>query len=211
MENNYESTKDNILYQSLTLFSEKGYEGVSMRDIAQAVGIKAASLYNHFKNKEDIFNSIINEAASRYEKAVVKMQVPHGNVSQVADEYMHTTQDDFGVIAENIFLYYLKDDFASKYRRMITMEQFRSHLAGNVYQKYFIDAAIDFGTSLFENMINQGAFIDCDPYVMALHFYSPMFLLLSKYDYQPEKEEEALCVLKKLVKQFTSIYEKRRS
>ena len=52
------STKQKILYESLKLFSNKGYDGVSMREIASAVGIKGASIYNHFKGKEDIFQGI---------------------------------------------------------------------------------------------------------------------------------------------------------
>ena len=51
------STKERIIFESLNLFSQKGYDGVSMRDIAAAVGIKGASIYNHFKGKEEIFLS----------------------------------------------------------------------------------------------------------------------------------------------------------
>lgn len=45
------TTKEKIVYQSLGLFSQKGYDGVSMRENAAAVGIKGASLYNHFSGK----------------------------------------------------------------------------------------------------------------------------------------------------------------
>lgn len=91
------------------------------------------------------------------------------------------------------------------------MEQFRSTKAGDVFQNFFIDGAIGFERILFENMINKGAFIDCDPYVMALHFYSPMFLLLSKYGrlLSEEEETEVLDILKKHVKQFSLIYVKK--
>lgn len=52
------TTKDNIIEQALRLFSAKGFEAVSVRDIARAVGIKESSLYYHFKNKQDIFDTI---------------------------------------------------------------------------------------------------------------------------------------------------------
>lgn len=201
-----ENTKENIIYQALTLFSDRGYEGVSMRDIARAVGIKAASIYNHFKSKEDIFNSILDEMSKRYEEAVSKMQVPHGDMNVVAEEYMHVTEETLVMITKNMFLYFLKDDFASKFRRMLTIEQFRSTQAREAFQNFFIDGAINFEKTLFDNMIKHGAFIECDPYVMALHFYSPMFLLLSKYDRQPDKEDEVLDTLVKLVKQFSAVY-----
>ena len=50
------STKDKILEEALTLFAEKGYDGTGVDQIAEAVGIKAPSLYKHFKGKEDILN-----------------------------------------------------------------------------------------------------------------------------------------------------------
>ena len=50
------STKERILDAALTLFAENGYDGTSVEQIANAVGIKAPSLYKHFKGKEDILN-----------------------------------------------------------------------------------------------------------------------------------------------------------
>lgn len=205
-----ENTKEVIIYQALSLFSDRGYEGVTMRDIASGVGIKASSLYNHFKNKEDIFNSIIEEMSRRYEEMIKKMQIPHGEIDAVVEQYMQVSYEALNEIAKNMFLYFLKDEFASKFRRMLTIEQFRSTLAGNVYQNFFIDGAISFENELFANMMKKGAFIQCDPCVMALHFYSPIFLLLSKYDRQPHKEHEAIETLGKLVKQFSDIYAKKK-
>ena len=55
------STRDRILDSALTLFSEKGYDGVGVDLIAENAGIKGPSLYRHFKGKEDIFNCLIEE------------------------------------------------------------------------------------------------------------------------------------------------------
>ena len=51
------TTKQKILNEALTLFSEKGYSAVYVSDIADAVGIKAPSLYKHYKSKQEIFDS----------------------------------------------------------------------------------------------------------------------------------------------------------
>lgn len=201
-------TKQNIIYQALTLFSDRGYEGVSMRDIAGAVGIKAASLYKHFKNKEDIFNSIIDEMSKRYNETVLKMQIPDGDIGAVTEEYMHITEETLIKLSKSLFLYILKDDFVSKFRRMLTIEQFRSTKASSVFQSFFFDGVINYQQMLFGNMIKMGSFIECDPYVMALHFYSPIFLLLNKYDHQPDKEAEAIDALTRHIKQFCAIYVK---
>ena len=54
-----EDTKQRILEKSLELFSTKGYDAVSVGEIAKAVGIKAPSLYNHFPSKQAIFDAIL--------------------------------------------------------------------------------------------------------------------------------------------------------
>ena len=59
------STKERILEEALTLFAENGYDGTSVEEIAKHVGIKAPSLYKHYKGKEDILNALIDAAESR--------------------------------------------------------------------------------------------------------------------------------------------------
>lgn len=53
-------TKERIFDESLELFSKKGYEAVSVREIAREVGIRESSIYNHYKNKEAILDAIID-------------------------------------------------------------------------------------------------------------------------------------------------------
>ena len=59
------SAKDKILEAALSLFSENGYNGTSVEEIAAGVGIKAPSLYKHFNGEEDILNALIDAAESR--------------------------------------------------------------------------------------------------------------------------------------------------
>lgn len=80
------STKDLILHTALRLFSERGFDGVSMRDLAAEVGIKAASIYNHFASKEDIFNSLLLEMKNRYEHMVGVVGVPAGTANESAQQ-----------------------------------------------------------------------------------------------------------------------------
>jgi AcrR family transcriptional regulator len=56
-----DSTKKLILDSAYYLFVERGFEGSSMRDIADSAGIKAASIYNHFESKEQIFKEVFIE------------------------------------------------------------------------------------------------------------------------------------------------------
>ena len=54
------NNKEKIFNVSVNLFSEHGYDGVSIRQIAREVGIKESSIYNHYPSKEAILDSILN-------------------------------------------------------------------------------------------------------------------------------------------------------
>ena len=55
------TTKSDIISAVIPLFAKGGYAGVSMRDIAKAVSLSPASLYNHFPDKESIYREMLNE------------------------------------------------------------------------------------------------------------------------------------------------------
>lgn len=70
--------KEEIIKTSAKLFKEKGYSAVTMRDIAGAMGIKASSLYNHIKSKQDILNAIIISLAESFTEgmsAIIQLKV----------------------------------------------------------------------------------------------------------------------------------------
>jgi AcrR family transcriptional regulator len=65
-----EPTKDKILQETLRLFADRGYDSTTMNDIAGAVGIKAASLYAHYKGKEELFGAVFESALATWEGLV---------------------------------------------------------------------------------------------------------------------------------------------
>jgi len=62
--------RDELLLAAERLFSERGYEATSVRDIADALSIKAGSLYSHIATKEDLLWEVLGRAADRYFEAV---------------------------------------------------------------------------------------------------------------------------------------------
>ena len=74
-------TKPEIIHRSLTLFMEKGYDGASMSDIAQATGIKKASLYAHFSGKEEIFSAVFSDVLLDYREAISALTKKRANES----------------------------------------------------------------------------------------------------------------------------------
>ncbi len=61
-----ENRKQEIINAASILFKEKGYSAVTMRDLAKAMGIKAASLYNHIQSKQEILSTIIIDLAEEF-------------------------------------------------------------------------------------------------------------------------------------------------
>lgn len=201
------STKERIVYESLRLFSQKGYDGVSMREIASAVGIKGASIYNHFKGKEDIFNAIFTEMMKRYDNAAAKMSVPAEQDSETVAKYMKMDESQMMRIADDLFSFFVKDKFAVSFRKLLVSEQHKSKLASKALTEYYLEAPIVFQTRLFEGMQQCGAFLGYDPAVMALHFYSPMYYLLEKYD-MGCSYEECMELISKHIHWFCKLYQK---
>lgn len=201
-------TREKIIYKALSLFSVNGYDAVTIREIASAVGIKESSIYNHFKNKRDILNKIIDETLKRYYDVIVNIKLPQSGNNNVSALYDNITDDAFLEICTNIFLFYLKDDYISKLRRLLTIEQYGNKEIGETFRYVFIDRVLETQRQVLQNFIDSGRFIAGDAYTMALHFYSPVFLLLYRYDNCPENEEQAIMALKMHASQYNTIYRK---
>ncbi len=77
-------TKQEILNRALELFTEKGYEGTGMDDIAKAVGIRKASLYYHYDGKESIFLAVFNDILTGYAAYVAQLTAIRENGSVLA-------------------------------------------------------------------------------------------------------------------------------
>jgi len=69
-------TKEKIILAAIVLFSDRGYDNVSVRDIASEVGIKAASIYNHFPSKRDILKSIYSFYNEKHSSLFISIEEP---------------------------------------------------------------------------------------------------------------------------------------
>lgn len=200
------TTKDRIIYEALSLFSVSGYEAVTIRQIASAVGIKESSVYNHFENKQDILDTIVRETLQRYEQVLDRSNVPGVEDPNVSMLYDGIDDEDFHQMCTDIFLFYLKDEYISKLRRLLTIEQYSDPKLGEIFKTVFITNVLETQAKVLQKFIDSGRFIDGDAYTMALHFYAPVFLLLYKYDRMPELEEQAIRELKNHVSQYNALY-----
>ncbi|NLW79505.1 MAG: TetR/AcrR family transcriptional regulator [Ruminococcaceae bacterium] len=202
-------TRQRILDAALDLFSTSGYEGVSVKQIASAVGIKDSSLYKHFTSKQQIFDTLMAEMTARFEDTVSFYKLPQGEIAKVAVEYGQRDLVWLKKACEAIFMFFLKDPKASKFRKMLMIEQYKNSAAAHTFRSWFTDDAIRFQEALFTEMMRQGTFRQGPAHTVALQFYAPFFLLLCQYDTMPGKEDEALAILMDHVEQFAAIYQNR--
>ena len=175
-------TKKRILYEALRLFSKKGYDGVSMREIAQAVGIKGASIYNHFKGKEEIFEAIFEEMVAQYNEAAGHIGLPVQTGDATTAIFTKIGSETLFSMVDQLLQLFTQNEFVVSFRRLLISEQHKSALAANYYKAYYLEAPIQFQSEIFAGLKAQGAFVDYDAQMLALHFYSPIFLLLCRFD-----------------------------
>lgn len=197
-----EATKQRILEKSLELFSTKGYDSVSVGEIAKAVGIKAPSLYNHFPSKQAIFDAIVEETAAHYEKDTGEIAIHVQDVKQDYATFSCITADALAEKVRQIFLYSLHDKTVSRFRRMMTLEQFRSPELAAMYSKRYVDRMIAYHAALFTVLIARGEMRSEDPATLSTMYVSPVITLLSVCDRQPEREAECLAKLDAHVRLF---------
>ncbi len=204
-------TKQKILYAALDLFSQNGYDAVSVRDIARVVGVKESSLYNHFQNKQDIYSSIFAFCAAKGGEVGRSLDITNEEKRYVVDEhirnlYRNIRPEQFAHMAETLFDYYFTDELNVKLRKMLTIEQYRDQDAAKRYRENAFDAALTYQTDLFAALIQEGLFRKADPYMLALAFYSPIFLLFYKFDATPEGHAEAKTQFLRHIDHFVRTY-----
>ena len=197
-----ENTKQKILDTALTLFSEQGYDAVGVGEIAKAVGIKAPSLYNHFKSKQDIFDGIVAYVAERYENDTDKINIHVQSVATDVSMFQTISADALVAKVRQIFEYSLHNDTVCKFRKMMTIEQFRSPELAELYTQRYITRMVDYHAEIFRNLIVSGVLRNADPDTLALMYVSPIVTLIGVCDRQPQTEADCLTKLDAHVRLF---------
>lgn len=185
-----EDTKRKILDKALELFSLDGYDAVSVAEIAEAVGIKAPSLYNHYPSKRAIFDAIVEETAAQYEKYTDEIDIHVQNSAQDIPIFTEISEAALIEKVHQIFDYSLHDKTIARFRRMMTIEQFRSPELAELYTERYVDRVVAYHAGIFRSLIASGEIRAEDPDALALMYVAPIVALIGVCDRQPEKENE---------------------
>lgn len=195
-------TKHKILLEALRLFSQRGYDAVSVEQIAAAVGIKAPSLYKHYKGKQDIFDAIFEETATRYAAFTDTISVHVQDSEQDVEVFEQITDDDLVEKVKSLIQYSLHDEYVSQFRKMMTIEQFRTPELSELYSERYVNQIHNYHKGLFSKMMAAGVLVQEDPAVLALMYDAPILVLLGECDRHPEKEEAYMKELEAHVRLF---------
>ena len=199
-------TKKKILDVALTLFSEKGYGNVYVGQIAEGVGIKAPSLYKHYESKQDIFNAILDEMRERYNRKAVDLNMNGSDYPADFELYKNASEDELVKMGTGLFSFFLHDEYECKFRKMLTLEQFSDKELSKLFSDQYYDEPLKYQSGLLHLLILQGKLKGDDADIMALQFFSPIYLLMTVCDRQPKREKECLQKLEKHIRQFSRIY-----
>ena len=173
--------KEEILIVALHLFARDGYEAVSVSQIAGELDMTKGALYRHYKSKRDIFDCIVKRMEQQDSEQARQNEVPEESIEKVPEEYQNVSVEDFVGYSKSMFEYWTEDDFASSFRKMLTIEQFRSEEMQNLYQQYLVSGPAEYVKDLFKNMKIK------DPEENAVKFYANMFFYYSMYDGAADK------------------------
>ena len=173
--------KEEILIVALHLFARDGYEAVSVSQIAGELDMTKGALYRHYKSKRDIFDCIVQRMEQQDSEQARQNEVPEESIEKVPEEYQNVSVEDFVGYSKSMFEYWTEDDFASSFRKMLTLEQFRNEEMQNLYQQYLVSGPAEYVKDLFKNMEIK------NPEEEAVKFYANMFFYYSVYDGATDK------------------------
>ena len=173
--------KEEILIVALHLFARDGYEAVSVSQIAGKLGMTKGALYRHYKSKRDIFDCIVQRMEQQDREQASDYDMPEEDKEEMPEKYEAVSLDDFAEYSKSMFEYWTEDDFASSFRKMLTIEQFRSEEMQNLYQQYLVSGPAEYVKDLLKNMEIK------NPEEKAVKFYANMFFYYSVYDGAADK------------------------
>ena len=193
------STKERILEEALTLFSERGYDGVGIDEIAAHVGIKGPSIYKHFKSKEEILDVLIDNAEARYDE-LFGSEINVGQIPENKIGFIKSTMERIS--------FTIHDPMIRKIRILLVQEQFRGERYAEVTTKHQLLGIQKMYSRILSEMMDRGLIIRDEPEMLALELAGPVVLMVARADREPQLADEILEDIEEHLEHFCRIYMK---
>ena len=197
------NTKQEILEASLELFSVQGFEATSISQIAEAVGIRKASLYSHFESKQAILDTLVKEVLQQYAAhsifARADWEKDAGNLPLTSDAAVQMIQGQIR--------YILHDPTIQRARKMLVIEQFQNPELAKLQTKQNYTDVLTYFTGMIRCLIRKGILLEDDPEMMAAQFCLPITVWITLCDREPDREQEVMELVDRHIRQFFRAYQ----
>lgn len=193
-------TKERILAMALERFSQNGYAGTNIRELTESLGLVKSSMYRHFKSKEEIWNTLLDEMIAYYEERFGSPE----HLPPVPD-----TLEAFVEMTMRLVDFTVHDKKVVMTRKVLMIEQFRDERARALATKHFLTGLETMFTPVFEGMMDKGLLRREDPEMLAFAYTAPISALIHDCDREPEKEPEILRQIEAFVKHFIGTYKRK--
>jgi len=190
-------TKERILNAAIDLFAEKGFGNVSVRDIAQKVGIRASSLYKHYECKEDILNSIFDH----FKEKILQTRLPEQDLntllkSMTPEQYLNASFEQFKQV--------MWTPINVKISRIITLEQQRNHSVRTFFVREFMEKPKQMLRHVLDVMIQNGTIGPLDTEVAAEEYHA--YIISLYYEQNFLREHPSLDEIEMKMKQHNAFF-----
>lgn len=159
-----DNTKEFIIDEAFKLFLQRSYEAVSISDISQAIGFTKGALYHHFKNKEELFVSVIDKYIR-----IVALDV---NIDSLRlEDYIKLSIEQTEKIFRTLFQHSMT--FSPINYISLIADAFRHYPGYAENRGNFINGEIDKTKQVLENAISAGEIRgDIDPSLVSANFFA---------------------------------------
>lgn len=201
------NTREEILEAALELFSVNGYEATSISQIAGVVGVRKASLYSHFANKQEILDKVIEMVLEGYHKNSIFEHADWDDPEFTKDK-APMSGEDYGKVVQGHIRYILHDPHIKKGRMMLMIEQFRNEELSKLQTRMNYDDVMYYFVGMIRFLMKANIFKNGDPEIMAAQCSLPITVWINLCDREPDREEEVIELIGRHIEQFFNVYRK---
>lgn len=159
------TTSEKILDAAIDLIAKEGFDAVSIREIAKTVGIRESSIYNHFRSKDEILDTIIDYFTVELARASAPAAGIEGRLEEVGiEKYME--------IGSKAFMERIMDPRVSKIWRVLSIELYHNKKIKDFFIQTMLNAPLDAWEQIFDKMIEKKLIKPYDPQMLAREFFS---------------------------------------
>ena len=202
MISNEVSTKEKFVIEALRLLSEKGYEAVSVAEIAGAVGCSAPALYKHYKSKKQLLEAVIEASNKGFEAQMEAMHFDFDSNGKDREAFIDMTEEDEIKRLQDMVSYTIHNWFSQAFRKLCTVEQFHMKELSEAYDLRYVDFPINQYEKIFELWIESGKMKPGNARAMAALYVGYPMLVIGICDRDPQKEEECMKKIEEHIREF---------